>query len=102
MSEASQKDEAMFGCGECFILFKEPDYTKKYFYRHAIKSFSCKECDAKFSLKNNLKCHLSTHTDCVSPSFKLSIPYLVPVALAQVHCLLSVVCVVLHSVELVI
>ena len=72
MSEESQKDETVFGCGECLNFFKEPDYAKKCFYRHDIKLFSCNVCDVKFSLKSNLKCHLLTHTGYVSHKFKLS------------------------------
>ena len=72
ISEESQKDEPVFGCGECLNMYKEPDYAKKCFYRHAIKSFFCKVCDAKFNLKSNLKCHLLTHIGYVSHQFKLS------------------------------
>ena len=72
MSEESQKDEPVFGCGECLNLFKEPDCAKKCFYRHAIIYFSCKACNAKFSLKNNLKSHLLTHTGYVPLKFKFA------------------------------
>ena len=35
-------------------------------FTYTIKSFTCKVCDAKFSMKNNLKCHMLTHTGYMS------------------------------------
>ena len=104
MLEKSEKDDPVFGCGERLNLFNEPDCAKKCFYRHAMKSFTCKMCDAKFSLKNNLKCDMLTHAGYISLKSDVSDTLFSPSGTSAgtplINC--GVYCVVLHSVELII
>ena len=85
--EDCQKDEQLFGCGNCLKYFRKSDRAKQCFYGHKVMTctckvnsrneslkshlpnstgnhnFECEVCHKTFAKKFRLRRHFSAHTD---------------------------------------